>query len=235
LWFRAIQKPDNASVAFRAELELPAKCPRYAPGDIECYLSETIYNPEDPNTWADALEQSRRSYSARLPEDALGHARSRISEARIQLALVLNREEYWFGDENVAGRTELVPSDRAAIDEIAALLREAQSEEGGQSAENQADAALLLSSIMLARGDLTSTISYFEEATSLMLDMELAALGPICWTFAHHLLRYGWVQRSYEMAGRAFAFAMRNSDFLLATRSRELMKKLESTYPGVFQ
>src|SRR5215210_9072202 len=80
LWLRAIGRTDDAAVAFQMELDAPAKRRRYAPGDIECQLSETVYNPDEPKTWPDALRESRRSWAARLPDDALGRVWSRISE-----------------------------------------------------------------------------------------------------------------------------------------------------------
>lgn len=233
LWFRANNKMAEASMAFRAELESPAKCPRYAPGDIECQLSETVYDPDEPRTWADALSESRGSYAARLPEDALGRAWSRISEARIRLAMMLAREEYRFREEDVTGRVELLPDDRAGLGELAALVREAQSEEGGQSEENNAQAAMVLSHIMLTRRDLTSAISYFEEGTSILMTMEDASILQHYWTFAVMLLRHGWIQRSYELAVNAFYFAMKTGDWMLSTKIREFCQNLKATYPEV--
>jgi hypothetical protein len=213
------------------ERDEPSSAPRYAPGDIECQLSETAHEPNQPDTWPDALRESRQSHAARLPSDALGRARSRISEARIRLEMLFNQDEYQVDDGDVTARIALIPEDLAALEEIADLLREAESEAGGRSAENRSQAAMLWSRITLARGDLTSAIGYFEEAAQIMIGLEDATIWSHYWFFALNLLRHGWVARSYETAVNAFQFAMQTNDFMLPTMIREFCEQLEATYP----
>jgi hypothetical protein len=233
LWFRAIGKLDNAAIAFRMERDSPANSPRYAPGDIDCQLSEIVWDSNAPETWADALRESRSSYAARLKEDALGLARSRISEARIRLAMLFSRQDYRFDDQDVTGRIALLPEDKAALEDIAGLLREAQSREGGQSAELNAEAAMLWSRVMLARGDLTSAIGYFEQGAQTMIAMQEASIWHHYWLFAVALLRHGWIRRSHDMAVNAFQFAMRSGDIMLPTKIRNFCQRLEAAYPEV--
>jgi len=216
LWLRAIGATGHAVVAFQAELDAPARNPRYALGDVECHLSELSYLPDQPETWEEALRASRRSYAARLPQDAIGLAWSRISEARIRLATLFSREDQ---------------PDLVELDEIAGLLREAQSRPGGQSAENRSQAAMLWRTIMLAHGDLTSAISYFEDGANLMMALEEGTTWVHFWSFARDLIGYGWIARGYEYAINAFQFAMQVNNHQAATWIREYCERLEAAHP----
>ena len=137
--------------------------------------------------------------------------------------MVLNREEYRIGEEDVTARLKLLPEDFAAIDEIAELLRNAQSEAGGWSDENRAQAAMVWSRVMLANGDLTSAISYFEEGAAIMMAMEEASIWSHYWVFAHHLVHHGWVARGHEMAVNAFQFAMYTEDVVLSHKNSPVL------------
>lgn len=148
IWLRAIGQTDHAEAAFRAELSTPLRSPRYAPGDIECYLVEMLGQQDK---WPDALHMSLQSYAARLPGDALGRAWSRISEARIRMMMAFSREDSQDDDNEATTWVEITPEHLAALDEIAGVLREAQSEAGGQSAEARSEAAMLWSQIMLVQ------------------------------------------------------------------------------------
>jgi hypothetical protein len=231
LWLREIGQTEHAEAAFRAELDTPSRSPRYASGDIECYLAEILTQRE---RWPDALRESLQSYAARLPDDSLGRACSRIWEARIRMAMIFNREDRQPGDGDVM-RVEVTPEDLAAMDEIAAILREAQSEAGGQSAENRSQAAMLWSQIMLMRGDLTSAISFFEEGTVIMMALEKTAIWSHYWWFALNLVYKGWVARGYEYAANAFLYAMRAGSRLemhgTCTMIRQFCEQLEDAYP----
>ena len=147
------------------------------------------------------------------------------------MVMVLSREKYRVSAEDVTSRIELVPDDLAVLDEIATLLREAQSEAGGHSAENLAQAAMVCSRILLARGDLTSAISYFEEGAEIMIAMQEASIWHHYWMFALVLLHHGWIARSYETAVNAFQFAMQTGDFGRSTIIRQFCENLEATYP----
>ena len=231
LWLRATGHLSYAANAFRKEREAPAPSPRYAPGDLECQLSETLYDPEAPDSWPAALEECRRSYAARGPNDALGRTWSRISEARIRLVMVLNRDDCPIGGESDLSPCKPVQENWAELEEIAAMLREAQSQSGGQSAENCAQAAMLWARIMLARGDLTSAIGNFEEGAELMMAMEETSIWNHYLVFAHSLVRHGWIAKGYEMAVNAFQFAMQTGDLMLPTRIRQFCQRLEASHP----
>jgi CHAT domain len=231
LWFRAIRRMDYASAAFLMELEEPARDPRYAPGDIECQLSEIADDLSEPETALEALRRSRQSYDARLPRDLLGRASSCLSEARIRMQMVMRSDEFQLDDPDVYMRIVLTPEDFAALDEVADRLREAESNVYGLSAENRAQAAVLWSRIMLARGDLTSAISYLEEGAEILIDLEDASIWSHYWLFAINLLQLGWVARSYEAAQTAFHFAMRTGDIALPTSIRMFCERLEEAYP----
>jgi CHAT domain len=231
LWFRAIGRLDDASKAFRVELDTPAQHPRYVPGDIECYLSETLYYADQAKSLPDALRESRQSYAARHASDSLGRAWSRISEVRIRIAMVFSHEDYQVDAESDTARIQVRSEDRAELDEIADLLREAQSEAGGQSAENRSQAAMLWSDIMLARGDLTSAVSHFEEGIGIMGALEEPSICSYYWWFARHLIYRGWITRGYEYAVNAFQFAMQTGDQGLSTSIHKFIQNLKATYP----
>ena len=230
LWLRAVGAIAQAAVAFQAELDAPARHPRYAPGDVECHLAELSYLPDQPRTWEGALRACRRSHEARLPQDALGQAWSRIAEARIRMAMLFSREDS-LADDDVAGGAELGPEDLAELDQIAGLLREAQSRPGGRGAENRSQAAMLWSRIMLAHGDLTSAISHFEEGSTVLMALEEGTIWVHYWWFARDLIRYGWIARGYEYAVNAFQFAMQVNNHQAATGIREYCQRLEATHP----
>jgi hypothetical protein len=237
LCFRGIRDMAQASVAFRAELESPAERPRYAPGDIECQLAEASYDPAQPATWADALRQSQRSQAARLPGDSLGRAWSGVAEARIRMAMVpyiqtgKRRKGRWRRKGNATGPVQIQAEHLAALDEIADLLRRTQSEAGGHSAENRSEAAMLWSSIMFARGDLTSAVAFFEEGADIMIDLEEKSIWQRYWVLANDLVNHGWIARGYEAAITAFQFAMRTGDWRLPGPIREFIQELEAAYP----
>lgn len=231
LWLRAIGQTEHAAASFQAELSSPSRSPRYAPGDIECYLVETLVQQE---RWPDALRESLQSYAARLPDDSLGRAWSRIWEARIRMAMIFNPEDRQDSD-NAVLRVQVTADDLAAMDQIAALLREAQSEAGGQSAESRAQAAMLWFQIMLLRGDLTSAISFFEEGAAIMMALEKSAIWSHYWFFALNLVNRGWIARGYEYAVNAFLYAMQAGSILEMQRTTTMIRlfceQLEATYP----
>jgi hypothetical protein len=243
LWFRGIRDMGQASAAFRAELAGPAERPRYAPGDVECQLAEMSYDPTQPGTWADALLHSQQSQAARLPGDSLGRAWSGVAEARIRLALVpfietgkrrksrRRRKGKGKGKDNATGPVQLQAEHLAALDEIADLLRRTQSEAGGHSAENRSEAAMLWSSIMFARGDLTSAVAFFEEGADIMIDLEEKSIWHRYWVLAIDLVSQGWIARGYEAAIAAFQFAMQTGDLRLPGQIREFIHELETAYP----
>jgi hypothetical protein len=231
LWFRGLGDRERASVAFRMAADTPEPERRWAPGDLECQLSDAVYDPGRPATWQEALELAQESYAARLPDDSLGRAWSRITEARLRMVMTLNREAAMIGDEDIMVRIEIGPKQLAGLEEAAALLREADGEPGVQSAENRSQAAMVWSRIMLARGDLTSAISYFEDGAQVMIDQQEGSIWSHYWGFAINLLHHGWVARSYEMAVSAFQFAMQTGNHERATRIRQFCEQLEATYP----
>jgi hypothetical protein len=243
LWFRGIRDMGQASAAFRAELAGPAERPRYAPGDVECQLAEMSYDPTQPGTWADALLHSQQSQAARLPGDSLGRAWSGVAEARIRLALVpfietgkrrksrRRRKGKDKDKDNATGPVQLQAEHLAALDEIADLLRRTQSEAGGHSAENRSEAAMLWSSIMFARGDLTSAVAFFEEGADIMIDLEEKSIWHRYWVLAIDLVSQGWIARGYEAAIAAFQFAMQTGDLRLPGQIREFIHELETAYP----
>lgn len=232
IWLRAIGQTEDAEAAFRAELSTPLRSPRYAPGDIECHLVEMLGQQDK---WPDALHMSLQSYAARLPGDALGRAWSRISEARIRMMMVFSRKDSQDDDNEATTWIEVAPEHLAALDEIAGILREAQSEAGGQSAEARSQAAMLWSQIMLTRGDLTSAISSFEEGAAIMMALEENGIWRHYWWFALNLLNHGWIARGYEYALNAFQYAMHAGPVLVmhqtCTMIREFCQQLEAAYP----
>jgi CHAT domain len=232
IWLRAIGQTEPAADEFRAELSTPSRSPRYSPGDIECYLVEML---GQQRRWSDALQMSLQSYAARLPGDTIGRAWSRITEARIRMMMVFDHEDCQDDDDDVMTWVRVTPDDLAALNEIADLLREAQSEAGGQSAEARAQAAMLWCKIMLIRGDLTSAVSSFEEGTSIMMALEENGIWRHYWWFALNLVRYGWIARGYEAAVNAFQYAMHAGPVLVMHRTctmiREFCQQLETAYP----
>lgn len=231
LWFRSAGDLGRASVAFQMALDTPERERRWAPGDLECHLSETVYDPVRPATWPDALELARASYAARLPDDSFGRAWSRISEARLRMVMTLLPEAAIADDQDITARIEIGPEHLAALEKAAVLLREADAEPGVRSAENRSQAAMVWSRIMLARGDLTSAISYFEDGAQLMMDQQESSISSHYWNFAVNVLHHGWVARSFEMAISAFQFAMQAGNHELATGIRQFCEQLEATYP----
>lgn len=225
IFFRAVGRLDLSSKAFLAELQTPAKSPRYSPGDIQWYLTDNKYTADPSMDPAIALQGSFLSYDARRGDDAIGRASSRILEARIAVTMILSQYE------NLTSHIELHSDDLAALAKVAAVLREAESEPGSGSAENRSQAGILWSTIMLARGDLTLAVSYFEESMTIMMDLQDAAIWRYYWFFALNLVRHGWVARGYETAVAAFQFAMQTSDLGVQTTIREFCQRLESTYP----
>jgi hypothetical protein len=231
LQFRTIRSMDQASAAFRRELASPTGQPRYAPGDVECQLAETSYDPEQPRTWADALRRAQQSQAVRLPGDSLGRAWSGVSEARIQMAMLPTVEIRKRRKVRRRRQAQIQAEQLASVDEIADLLRKTQSEAGGHSAENRSEAAMLWSTIMFARGDLTSAISFFEEGAEIMIDLEEKSIWHRYWVLAVALVKEGWIARGYEAAIAAFQFAMRTGDFRLPGPIREFIEQLEAAYP----
>jgi hypothetical protein len=230
IWLRALGDSRRAAVAFRMALDMPQAQRRWAAGDVECQLSETVYQPGDPATWPDALQWARASYTARLVDDSFGRAWSRISEARLRMVMALDPAAEAAG-QDVTARVEIGPAQLAALDEAAELLREADGEVGVRSAENRAQAAMVWSRIMLARGDLTAATSYFENGAQVMIDQQEASIWSHYMNFAVNLLRHGWVARSHDAAINAFQFAMQTGDYQLPTRIRQFCEELEATYP----
>jgi hypothetical protein len=230
LWFRSLGDLSRASVAFRMALNTPEPERRWAPGDLECHLSETVYDPGRPAAWVDALELARASYAARLPDDSLGRAWSRISEARLRMVMALDGGAA-MADEDVTLRIEIGPEHLAALENAAVLLREADAEPGVKSAENRSQAAMVWSRIMLARGELALAIGYFEDGAQVMIDQRETSVWSHYWGFAINLLHHGWVARSYEMAINAFQFAMLTGNHELPTRIRQFCQHLKATYP----
>ena len=232
IWLRAIGQTEHAAAEFRAELSTPSRSTRYAPGDIECYLVETLGQQD---RWSDALTMSLQSYAARLPGDTIGRAWSRISEARIRMRMVFNHEDSHDDDDHVMTLVTVTPEHLAALDEIAGLLRQAQSEAGGQSAEARSQAAMLWSQIMLTRGDLTSAISSFEEGAAIMMALEENEIWRHYWLFALNLVNHGWIARGYEAAVNAFQYAMHAGPVMVmhqtCTMIREFCQQLEAAYP----
>jgi hypothetical protein len=239
LWFRSLGDHRQAVTAFQAALDGPEQERRWAPGDLECQLSETVYDPDRPATWPEALEWARASYTARLPDDSLGRAWSRISEARMRMIMTLNREaavgrrrrRFRRRRHDMSGPIRIGPGQLAALEEAAVLLREADAEPGVQSAENRSQAAMVWSEILLARGDLTSAISYFEDGAQVMMDLQEQTIWSHYWGFARNLVLHGWVARGHEMAVNAFQFAMQTGNMEVATMIREFCQELEATYP----
>jgi hypothetical protein len=237
LWFRALRRMDQASAAFRMELASPTGQPRYAPGEVECQLAETSYHPAQPSTWAAALRHSQQSQAARLPGDSLGRAWSGVTEARIRMGMVpaieigKRRKGRWRRKASDTGPVQIQAEHLAALDEIADLLRKTQSEAGGHSAENRSEAAMLWSSIMFVRGDLTSAVSFFEEGAEIMIALEEKSIWHRYWVLAIDLVNQGWTARGYEAAITAFQFAMQTGDMRLPGQIREFIQQLEAAYP----
>jgi hypothetical protein len=229
LFWRAVGRYDKAYAAFLAELGEPASDPRYSPGDLEWFLAQI--QAGIPDNASIAVQASRISYLCRRPKDAIGRASSLTLEAEIRIAMALSREEYKFNDEDVTERVELRPEDLAALDMAADVLRAAQSEVGGLSAENRYAAGILWTEIMLARGDLTSAVSYFEESATIMMSLQTTDIVGFSWNFARNLIRHGWTARGYEVANAAFHHAMRTGDVMLPTRIRKFCERLRSRYP----
>ena len=240
LWFRGIGDMDRAAAAFRKELASPARRPRYAPGDVECQLAETTFDPERPSTWEVALRASQRSLAARLPDDSLGRAWSGVVQARIRMATLPafeageRRKGRWrrkASDDDPPGALLVGPEHIAAADEVAELLRNTQSEAGGHSAENRWEAAMQWSTIMLAHGDLTSASAFFEEGAKILMDLEEKLIWFRYWVFAVNLVNQGWIARGHEAAVNAFLFAMQTGDHVLPGEIRAFIKQLEAAHP----
>ncbi|MGW4912335.1 CHAT domain-containing protein [Streptomyces sp. NPDC004270] len=231
LFFRAVGRYDKAYAAFSAELREPSTNPGYSPGDVDWYVSEMLVNIVPRELFEIALKSSQISYAARLPDDAIGRSSSLLLEASMRISELLRRPEFQFADDDVTARIEFLPEDLASLDTVAGLLRDAQKEVGGQSAENRYKAAILWSTIMLARGDLTSAVSHFEECVAIMIALDTTQITRYTWRFALDLIRHGWLARGHETAQAAFAHAMRGSDHVLATHIRKFCERLETRYP----
>jgi hypothetical protein len=132
---------------------------------------------------------------------------------------------------NTTGPIRIQAEHLAALDEIADLLRRTQSEAGGHSAENRSEAAMLWSSIMFARGDLTSAVAFFEEGAEIMIDLEEKSIWQHYWFLAIDLVNHDWIARGYEAAITAFQFAMQAGDYRLPGQIREFIQQLEADYP----
>jgi hypothetical protein len=232
LFHRARKEYREAASAFTRELEAPSGLARYEPGDLQAQLSDMIYVPSDPKTWATALKYAQASFKVRHPDDAIGRAASRIAEARIRQVQILNQERYLSREDDLTKRIEILPEDLHQLGQVANLLREAEAEAGGMNAENRSQAAMVWWRVVLARGDLTAAVAYFEQGAELMIEMEEASIWHHYYVFSLQLLRHGWIARSYEAAQNAFQFSMHAGDTIfLPTRLREFCELLKSTYP----
>jgi hypothetical protein len=231
LWHRANNRHQDAATAFKRELEAPASAGRYEPGDLQIQISEMVYDAGDPQTWTDALGYAHLSFETRRSDDAIGRCASRIVEARIRLVQILNHERYRLNWDDLAARIHILPEDILQLGDVADLLRQAEAERGGMSAENRSQAAMIWSRIVLARGDLTSAVAYFEQGAKLMIDMQEVSIWHHFHVFSLQLLHHGWIERSYEAAVNAFQFSMYSGDFVRSTRLRQFAELLKSTYP----
>ncbi|MFJ9777177.1 CHAT domain-containing protein [Kitasatospora sp. NPDC101157] len=225
LYLRSIGDFARALNAFTAEMAEPAARPRYRPGDPDWHIAEIILTAADDALLPTGLDHVRRSLEARPPEDVLGQATSRVLEARLRFRSLTTGD--LFADE-------LLPlEDAAALDEIAALVKEAMAEQGGRSAENRSHAEMIFSFVLLGRGELTRAVGAFEHSVPELIRLRDPNLWQYLWRFARNLLHYGWISRGHETAVAAFHSARQTGGALweVPTRIREFNQRLEATHP----
>ncbi|MEW1912331.1 CHAT domain-containing protein [Kitasatospora sp. NPDC085895] len=224
LYLRSVGDYARALIAFSAEAKEPAARPLYRPGDPDWHMAEIILIAGEDAFQPTGLDHGRRSYTARLPDDELGRTASRVLEARIRFRS-LTTGDLFAGDL-------LPPDDPVALNEIAALVEEAMAEQGGQSAENRAHAEMILSFVLLARGELTRAVAAFENSVRLLTQIRYPDLWRYQWRFAHYLLHQGWITRAYETAFGAFYSAMHTGGaaWPVSTHIREFCQRLEATH-----
>lgn len=223
LYLRATGDFETAVRAFLAELNEPGSAPRYYPGDVEWHLADSILTGASDLSYPTALAYARASHTARLSNDVVGRASSRILEARIRLAML--------GPADPFEQEPSPPDDPVVLREIGDLLSEAMAEGGGGSAENRAHWLMVQASLSVAHGDLTAAVAAFEGGVSLLARLQGTDQWRYYLRFAHHLIDHGWIARGFEFAFAAFHAAMESGNMMLSTRIREFCEHLEATYP----
>lgn len=227
LYLRSVRDFPQALNAFTAETVEPAARPRYRPGDPDWHIAEIILAAGSDDLQPTGLHHVRRSYEARLPDDVLGRAESRVLEARLRFRSLTTADI--FADD-------LLPvEDPVALDEIAALVTEAMEEPGSRSAENRAHAEMIYSFVLLGRGELTRAVHSFEYSLALLHRIRDPDLWVYQWRFARNLLHHGWIARGYETAVAAYfaAKAPGDVDLEVFTKMRQFCQRLEANHPEV--